>query len=150
MSIPVATFHDVPIACVNQAAETYAVPAELILAVIFVEGGRNGIAMPNKNGTFDYGVMQINSFWLKHFDDFETSAYRLQFDACHNVMVGTSILKQNINNTPNLMKAIGNYHSHTPHLNYQYAKQVLFIYDKIRDILAPGIKPECDKLGKIC
>ena len=126
----VATFHDVPIACVNQAAETYAVPAELILAIIFVEGGRNGIAMQNTNGTFDYGVMQINSSWLKTFDQFDTSAYRLQFDACHNVMVGTWILKNSIQSDHNLMKALGNYHSHTPALNQQYAKNVLFIYDK--------------------
>lgn len=144
------TFHDVPIACVNQAAETYAVPADLILAIIFVEGGRNGIAMANKNGSFDYGVMQINSSWLPEVADKGSSSYRLQFDACHNVMVGTWILKKNIKSNSNLMQAIGNYHSHTPALNQRYAKQVLFIYDKIRTILAPGVNPECDKLGKIC
>ncbi len=146
----VPSFHDVPISCVNDAAVTYAVPAELILAIIFVEGGRNGIAMANTNGTFDYGVMQINSSWLSKLIQFNTSAQQLQFDACENVMVGTWILKQNITNTPDLFKAIGNYHSHTPALNSRYATQVLFIYGKIREILAPGIQPDCDKLGKIC
>ncbi len=146
----VATFHDVPIVCINEAAETYAVPAELILAIIFVEGGQNGIAMPNTNGTFDYGVMQINSSWLKSVKQFDVTAYNLQFDACKNVMVGTWILKQSIESNKNLMTAIGNYHSHTPTLNQEYAQKVLFIYGKIRNILAPGVKPECDKLGTIC
>lgn len=149
--IDTATFHDVPIVCVNQAAETYAVPAELILAIIFVEGGENGIAMPNKNGTFDYGVMQINSSWLPHLaDQFSTSSYQLQYNACANVMIGTWILKQNLENNANLLEAIGDYHSHTPALNYDYAQQVLFIYDRIRKILAPGISSGCDKLGEIC
>ena len=146
----VPSFHDVPISCVNQAAINYEVPAELILAIIFVEGGRNGIAMANTNGTFDYGVMQINSSWLTRFTQFSTSAYQLQFDACQNVMVGSWILKQNIENNPDLFKAIGDYHSHTPDLNSAYAKQVLFVYGKIRAILAPGITPTCDHQGKIC
>jgi soluble lytic murein transglycosylase-like protein len=148
MTVP--TFHDVPIACVNEAATTYAIPAELILAIIFVEGGRNGIAMSNRNGTFDYGIMQINSSWLPRIQDFTTSAYQLQFDACRNVMIGTWILKQNLQSSSNLMAAIGNYHSHTPALNQTYARQVLFIYGKIRNILAPGISQKCDKLGEIC
>lgn len=146
----VPTFHDVPIACVNQAAANYAVPAELILAIIFVEGGHNGIAMLNKNGTYDYGVMQINSSWLNNLTQFTVTAHELQFDACQNVMVGTWILKQNIQSNPNLLKAIGNYHSHTPNLNQAYAEQVLFIYGKIRGILAPGVTANCDKLGQIC
>lgn len=148
--IDTATFHDVPISCVNEAAETYAVPAELILAIIFVEGGRNGIAMANKNGTLDYGVMQINSSWLPRIADKGSDSYRLQYDACHNVMIGTWILKQNLKSSHNLMRAIGNYHSHSPGLNQNYARQVLFIYEKIRNILGPGIQPQCDELGKIC
>ncbi|MCX7123473.1 MAG: lytic transglycosylase domain-containing protein [Gammaproteobacteria bacterium] len=148
MTMPV--FHDVPISCINQAAETYAIPAELIMAIIFVEGGRNGIAMANNNGTFDYGVMQINSTWLERARQKGASAYDLQYDACQNVMIGTWILSQNLQMEPNLIKAVGNYHSHTPALNYNYAKQVLFIYGKIRKILAPGVSKNCDKLGKIC
>ncbi len=143
-------FHDVPISCINQAAETYSIPAELIMAIIFVEGGRNGIAMANSNGSFDYGVMQINSAWLKQAGQKGASVYDLQYNACQNVMIGTWILNQNIQMEPNLIKAVGNYHSHTPNLNYNYAKQVLFIYGKIRKILAPGVSQQCDQLGKVC
>ena len=146
----VPAFHDVPISCINQAAIAYAIPAELIMAIIFVEGGRNGIAMANNNGTFDYGVMQINTAWLDQARKKGASAYDLQYNACENVMIGTWILSQNLQMEPNLIKAVGNYHSHTPHLNFIYAKEVLFIYGKIRKILAPGISKQCDQLGKVC
>lgn len=150
LMIDSVAFHDVSIACINQAAATYAVPAELIMSIIFVEGGRNGIAMSNNNGTFDYGVMQINTTWLPEAKEKGASAYDLQYDACENVMIGTWILSQNLAKEPNLLKAVGNYHSHTPALNYNYAQQVLFIYGKIRKILAPGISPRCDQLGQVC
>lgn len=144
-------FHDVSINCINNAAITYVVPAELIMSIIFVEGGRNGIASSNTNGTFDYGIMQINSTWLREARERGASAYDLQYHACQNVMIGTWILRQNINGSPhNLRIAIGNYHSHTPAFNDSYAEQVLFIYGKIRKILAPGISKQCDALGQVC
>src|SRR5437868_6020314 len=94
----VAMFHDVPMDCVNQAVVSYAVPASLIMAIIFVEGGRNGIKMANSNGSFDYGVMQINSAWLSEVESkFGYSAYDLQFDACKNVDAGTWILRKTLN-----------------------------------------------------
>ncbi len=55
--------HDVPIECINQAAITYHVPATLILSVLAIENGTAGLASLNKNGTIDYGPMQINSIW---------------------------------------------------------------------------------------
>ena len=57
-------FHHVPVECINTAAVFYAIPAPLIMSIIHLEGGHNGLAQPNKNGTFDYGVMQINTIWL--------------------------------------------------------------------------------------
>jgi soluble lytic murein transglycosylase-like protein len=144
-------FHDVPIRCINEAAVSYAIPAELIMAIIFVEGGRNGIAMHNTNGTYDYGVMQINSSWSRKAAQKGADTYALQYDACENVMIGTWILSQNIHATPgNLVQAVGNYHSHSPWLNYQYAKHVLFIYGKITQILGPVISKRCDAIGEVC
>ncbi len=56
--------HGVPIECINQAAVTYYVPAKVIISVIATEGGNVGLARQNKNGTYDYGPMQVNSSWL--------------------------------------------------------------------------------------
>jgi len=77
--------HGVPIECINQAATTYHVPATLILAVLAVENGANGSASPNRNGTFDFGPMQINSIWLSQIRLYGYTQHQLQYDPCVNV-----------------------------------------------------------------
>jgi hypothetical protein len=52
-----AMFHAVPMDCINQAVVAYAVPASLVMAIIYVEGGSNGKRNYNTNGTYDYGVI---------------------------------------------------------------------------------------------
>lgn len=150
--IMTAMFHDVPIDCINQAVVSYAVPASLIMAIIFVEGGRNGIRMSNTNGTFDYGVMQINSAWLPDVArQFGYSAYDLQFDACKNVNAGTWILRKTLNTEvhQSLMYAVGAYHSRTPALNYDYSVQVLSAYQTIQKMFSQQ-NNQCYSSGQIC
>jgi len=148
----VPMFHDVPIDCINQAVENYAVPASLIMAIIFVEGGKNGLASSNRNGTYDYGVMQINSVWLPQiYSQFGYDRYDLQYDPCKNVDAGTWILKQNLLNNYKqpLMRIIGDYHSHTPNLNYIYSVQVLSAYQTIQKMFGKPSNP-CNASGQIC
>lgn len=144
-------FHEVPITCINQAATEYQVPAALIMAIIQVEGGQVGLAMPNTNGSFDLGVMQINTAWAPSF---EAKGYRLsdiQNNPCKNVDVGTWILSQCLNHDANnLMVAVGDYHSHTPILNQAYASKVLDDYQVIHDALDPVLTPSCKRAGQIC
>ena len=64
--IPVA-LNDVDIGCINRAAMTYYVPVPIILSVMKKENGRNGQVVINKDGTHDYGVMQINDVWRQKF-----------------------------------------------------------------------------------
>jgi soluble lytic murein transglycosylase-like protein len=143
-------FHDVSMTCINQAAVQNAVPAELILAIITVEGGRNGIAMPNKNGSFDLGVMQVNTAWGS---DIKSQGYTLndiQYDSCKNIAFGTWILNQCIKGDSNLDAAIGDYHSHTPVLNTAYSQKVLQDYDYIHNMLYSVTQPNCQREGEIC
>lgn len=128
-------FHDVPIECINSAAVRYYVPATLILAVIKAEGGRNGMARKNKNGTYDYGVMQINTVWLNKIKSFGYTAEDLQYSPCKNVEVGTWILSQSIAEAAVLPKGIGNYHSHTDHLNKKYHQKVTKLHHEIYTIV---------------
>ncbi|HEX4044123.1 MAG TPA: lytic transglycosylase domain-containing protein, partial [Gammaproteobacteria bacterium] len=79
--------NDVPLDCINQAAITYHVPATIILSVMKKEGGKNGDANHNKNGTVDYGVMQINSIWLPKISAYGYTKDDLQYNACKNVAV---------------------------------------------------------------
>ncbi len=143
-------FHDVSLSCINQAAVQYAVPAELILAIITVEGGKNGMAMPNKNGTFDLGVMQVNSSWSNEILQRGYNLNEIQYDSCKNIDFGTWILSQCIKNNANLDEAIGDYHSHTPMFNLDYSTKVLDDYRYIHDALWPVTTPYCRKTGQIC
>ena len=117
--------HGVPIECINQAAITYHVPATLILSILAVENGKKGSASPNRNGTFDYGPMQINSIWLSKIRRYGYTRQQLQYDPCTNVNVGTWILSQQIaNDSSSLWRGVGSYHSHAYQLNHNYQIKV--------------------------
>jgi soluble lytic murein transglycosylase-like protein len=116
-------FHGVPLTCINHAAITYHVPAKLIISVIEIEGGRNGMAIKNKNGTYDLGVMQVNSIWVPKIKYFGITKQDLQFNPCTNVTVGSWILAKGMA-TANGWQGIGNYHSITSSYNQRYREKV--------------------------
>jgi soluble lytic murein transglycosylase-like protein len=127
--------NDVPIDCINTAAIIYKVPATVVLSVIKKEGGRNGDAIKNKNGTFDYGVMQINSIWLPKISAYGYAKHDIQYDACKNILVGTWILSRSIAEGKNIWSGIGNYHSHTPDHNRAYRNGIYKNYKAISLVL---------------
>lgn len=127
-------FHDVPLTCINDAAIYYHVPATLILSVIKTENGRNGIAVKNKNGTYDLGVMQINTSWLPRLKKQGFTPEKIKSDPCTNVYVGTWILAQGIANG-NGWKGVGNYHSYTPKFNERYQLKVKNTYAGYQTVL---------------
>lgn len=128
--IPVA-INGIPVDCINHAAETYEVPATIILTIIKKENGKNGDAIRNKNQTIDYGVMQINSIWLPKISAYGYTKDDLQFNACKNVEVGTWILAQGIAEGKDIWRGVGNYHSHTPCHNASYRNDISMTYQKI-------------------
>lgn len=134
--------HGVPIECINQAAITYLVPAKIIISVLAAEGGRPGMAKPNKNGTFDYGPMQINTIWLPKVAVYGYTKAQIQYDPCVNVMVGTWILSNKIasilehSNGGDYWRGVAGYHSLTPDLNARYQGKILTNYRLLSDILA--------------
>jgi soluble lytic murein transglycosylase-like protein len=130
------TIHDVPIECINQAAITYNIPAKLIITVLSMEKGRIGSAIANKNGSYDYGPMQINSIWLKTIERYGYTKKQIQYDPCVNVMVGAWILSTRIANSQDLWEGIGSYHSFTPDLNRRYRVKAADIYQTLTDYLS--------------
>lgn len=120
--------HGVPVECINRAAITYYVPAKVIVSVLETEGGKPGLAKLNKNGSVDYGPMQINSTWVKRIAPFGYTVEQLQYDPCVNVMVGTWILSREIADEQNYWQGIGNYNSHTPIFNQSYQQKVFIRY----------------------
>lgn len=137
MLVPVIV-NDVPVECINHAAIVYHVPAKVILSIIKAEGGRNGMANRNTNGTYDYGVMQINSSWLPQIKPYGFTRHDLQYNSCKNVEVGTWILSQSIASGTNLWSGVGNYHSHTPHFNQSYREKIRAYYQQISKALEDG------------
>lgn len=127
---------DVPMQCINQAALKYHVPARLIISVLNIERGKVGLASKNKNGSYDLGPMQINTCWWPMLYHYGISPQQVQNDPCTNVKVGTWILSKAIASSADLLNGIGDYHSHTPHLNQRYVQQVKIKYTKLVKVLA--------------
>lgn len=127
--------NDVPIDCINHAAVVYHVPATIILSVLKKENGRNGLAVKNKNGTHDYGVMQINDTWLPKISAYGYTKNDIQYNACKNVFVGTWILSQSIAEGKNIWQGIGNYHSHTHRYNELYRHDISKYYEQISYVI---------------
>ena len=113
------------------AAAFYHLPPRALPAIHAVEGGAVGVVSQNTNGTADLGVMQINTIWLADIAraaklPVEKVKDRLINDACFNIAAAAAILRMYLNETRgDLMRAIGNYHSHTPALNSAYQTRVL-------------------------
>lgn len=127
--------NDIPVACINHAAELYHVPTPIILAVMKNENGKNGLAKRNKNGTYDYGVMQINSIWLPRIAPYGYSKNDIQFNACKNVEVGTWLIAKGITTGKSLWSGVANYHSHTYQYNVAYQNKAYANYRTITAIL---------------
>jgi len=110
--------------CIVETAERFDLPARLIYAVLKVEGGKIGQRVKNTNGTFDMGPMQINTIWLKHFEDY-VSAEQILHNGCVNVQIGAWILRSRINEAGgDFWKGVGSYHSKTPWRNQAYQAKV--------------------------
>ena len=112
------------------AANTYGVPRAALMGIYQIEGGRLGPAVRNSNGTADLGPIQINTSWLpelsRSWGMSQATARRLvRDDACTNVGVAAWILRQQLDETGNIAKAIAYYHSHTPVYGRDYQGKVV-------------------------
>lgn len=128
-------FHDVPLQCINQAAIQYHVPATIILSIIKTENGRNGMALKNSNGTYDLGVMQINTSWLQTLAKKGLTLNQVKSDPCVNVTVGTWILAQGMANSAG-WRGVANYHSYTKKYNDVYQEKVKKTYQNYISLLS--------------
>jgi soluble lytic murein transglycosylase-like protein len=112
-------------ACWEDAAERYGVNPDLLYAIAKTESNLNPAAINrnNKNGSYDIGLMQINSSWLptlrKHGIDEEQL-----YNACTNIHVGAWVLANNIRRLGNSWTAVGAYNARNPELRMKYAKKV--------------------------
>lgn len=119
------------LACMALVASLYDLPPRVLPSIQAVEGGRPGMANRNTNGSEDLGVMQINTLWLPALSRYTGLSEavvrdRLINQPCFNIAAAGAILRTYLNETRgDLMRAIGNYHSHTPFRNLDYQDKVM-------------------------
>ncbi len=112
-------------------AHAYALPPHVLPAIQAVEGGRPGVIHHNTDGSDDLGPMQVNTLWLPVLARVaelpaDEVQHRLLTHPCFNVAAAGLILRTYLDETRgNLLRAIGDYHSHTPVLNLRYQARVL-------------------------
>lgn len=117
--------------CVDTSARYYKISPLVIHTIADIEGGKVGTAKKNKNGSYDLGVMQLNTVNLSKIkDEFpNVSVMDLIFKPCVNIYVGTWFLSEEIRRAGNnLLKGIGNYHSRTPKYHQRYLDKFLDRY----------------------
>ena len=129
------------LACMALTASFYHLPPRVLPSIQHVEGGAVGTVHANNDGTEDFGVMQVNTRWVPHIarvarmSEADTRTRLIQ-DSCFNVTAAGLILRTYLNEEHgNLMRAVGDYHSHTPGLNQRY--QVLVMRSAERLFVRP-------------
>jgi hypothetical protein len=108
--------------CFEEAGKDYGIPPLILWAIAKTESGLNPyVVHRNSNGTYDYGVMQINSKWSKTLGPTRWASLA---DPCTNVKTGAWILSQCIADYGYNWKGIGCYNSRTPDKNNRYARLI--------------------------
>lgn len=116
--------------CVQTAARHFKINPEVIHALLRVEGGKIGTISRNKNGSYDLGPMQLNTIHLPDIKEhFPQVTWRdIAYKPCVNIGMGTWILYNRLQETPNFWKGVGNYHSKTDKHRRTYLKKVYGAY----------------------
>lgn len=128
MEIPSADQYPVTpvtVECIQQAAATAGVPLDVLKALLLTEGGWPGLAMKNKNGSYDLGPMQINTIWTKEFRQYNVPMSFLRQDGCGNVLAGAWILRGHLEDTGDPWKAAARYHSRNRKYQHRYLRAML-------------------------
>lgn len=125
-------------ACWDEAARYHGLDPWLLYAVAYVESTHNPsvISKPNRNGTYDIGLMQINSVHLPRLAKYGITQTTLM-DACASTYVGAWIMSDNIRRFGWSWEAIAAYNVgslNTParrRIGKKYAGKVYTAYGKL-------------------
>lgn len=97
--------------CFAKAAKEAGVDRDLLIAMGMHESGLNPrVIHANKDGTYDIGVMQVNSSHLPLLKLAGINERDL-YVPCINVMTGAMFLKQSIRVEGNTWRAVGSYNT---------------------------------------
>lgn len=98
-------------ACWEQAGRQYGVAPQLLYAIARAESGLNAKAIGrNPGGSYDIGLMQVNSTHLPKLRSFGIGEPQL-FDPCTNIRVGAWILAQSFHRHGVSWEGVGAYNA---------------------------------------
>jgi len=116
--------------CFQEAGQLYGINPLVLRSIAKVESNTQPDAVNgNSNGTFDVGLMQINTIWKTTLGE---ERWRYLGDACYNTKTGAWILATCINKYGYNWKAIGCYNSQTPEKSESYAKRVFSQLERLK------------------
>ncbi len=108
--------------CFEEAGAAYGISPVLLRSIADVESGMNPAAVHhNRNGSTDFGLMQINSSWLKPLG---VDSGELLSEPCRNVMTGARILRECLDRLGDNWEAIGCYNATTRTKRADYSWKV--------------------------
>lgn len=111
-------------ACFEHAAGYQGVNPQILRAIAWYESkGNPGAVHRNADGSIDVGQTQINSVHFGELRRYGVPPGALR-DACVNIYVAAWMLKRKMVRYGNTWQAIGAYHSETPHLRDEYARNI--------------------------
>jgi hypothetical protein len=144
--------------CFDEAGAQYGINPQILRAIAKVESNFNPRAINwNTNGTYDFGVMQINTSWGYALGKEWWSTLG---DPCTNIRAGAMILASCMKKYGYTWEAIGCYNSQTPGKRDRYAMTVFKQLQRIehddrqnlakisKDKLETAIRDHIDDLAK--
>lgn len=123
--------------CWNEAGERYGIEPELLQAIAIVESNLKPSARnQNRDGSYDIGLMQINSRHLPKLQNYKISERKLLDDPCLSVMTGAWVLAGFMRSYGYSWDAVGAYNAGNAadraHLRQRYVKRVQPHYSRLK------------------
>lgn len=110
--------------CFIDAGNRYNIHPNLLWAIAKVESGFNPYAINrNSNGTYDIGIMQINTSWIPVLKKYGYNEKHL-WNACYNIYVGAWVLAQCISKHGYTWEAVGCYNASSKVKRIRYSRKV--------------------------
>jgi len=115
--------------CFDTAAERFGVNSTILRAIAYTESRMNPAAIgpTNRNGTYDIGLMQINSIHLPELESFGIKKSDL-LNPCVSIHVGAWVLSKKVQRYGNTWNAVGAYNAgfgaDRAHLRLRYVNLV--------------------------
>ena len=125
--------------CMKRITKHYDIPLGVFYGMAKTEAGWIGLYRPNKRKrdgtrTYDMGLMQINSAWLKILGNkFHLSAKSIADNGCLNILIAAKIYdyerkmiqRKHPRRKVSVWDVVGNYHSKSRSLQAKYVKKVV-------------------------